>query len=525
MKKILKYILLLSPIILTACGNHRTNPTSEPESESTSSESSEITPASGTVELYAINDFHGSVEPNGYEMGILKVGSYLKDRQEEENTVVINSGDYWQGSIQSNLNYGQYLTEIANEIEFDAMTLGNHEFDWGVQYIERNRELESETNYKTPILASNIYNYDILTDKVGDFADLGEKYVIKELENGIKVGIIGTIGSNQITTICSPFVDHLTFINPLDVVKEISQELRNKGCHIVVLSSHESVENTAYIEDAYGNQMTDYVDIIFGGHTHQSERRMIDGVPCLQGAYNGRAISKISIDLALDGTITVNEYNNLYDADFTVETDPEIEAIYNKYKSESDTKANEVVATLSSTVSKSNAPYLMTAGLAHYALTNDIDIDYAVVNGARNALQNKVVTYEDLFRAFPFDNKVFVLEVKGSELRTNLSKNYFYRLDPNKLEDTKTYTCAIIDYVALHRNNNRDYDNFTDITILDTYEKEGQQLYAYRDVCADWLLSLEGQEIDTSLFTNGSNTHNKYNISNDVTLPENPYVG
>ena len=160
MRKLFKCIFILGTILLTSCGKPQTSESLSEESivesitESSEEESeSTFVPASGTVEFYAINDFHGSVEPNGYEMGILKVGSYLKQRQEEENTVIINSGDFWQGSIQSNLNHGEYLTKINNEIGFDAMTLGNHEFDWGVSYIERNSQIVSETGFKTPFFS------------------------------------------------------------------------------------------------------------------------------------------------------------------------------------------------------------------------------------------------------------------------------------------------------------------------------------------------------------------------------------
>ena len=106
----------------------------------------------------------------------------------------------WQGSLESNYNYGTMLTEIMNEAEFDAFTIGNHEFDWGVEKIIANRQLkDKDTNYQTPFLAGNIYNYNINSATVYDHAsDLGDKYVIRELENGLKVGIIGVIGGYYI---------------------------------------------------------------------------------------------------------------------------------------------------------------------------------------------------------------------------------------------------------------------------------------------------------------------------------------
>lgn len=550
------FLLLVSSLLISCQAPTQDNSESSSSPDSIESESSEVlseseesievssesesseeiippAPVSGAVDLYAINDFHGSVEVNedNYEMGILKVGSYLKQRQQEDNTVVINSGDYWQGSIQSNLNYGEFLTKVSNEIEFDAMTIGNHEFDWGVEYIERNAALKDEdTNYQTPLLGANIYNYDINTGKVGEYANLGEKYVIKTLANGIKVGIIGLIGEGQISSITSTFVDHLTFIKPLGVVKELSQTLRNKGCHVVVLSAHEAVADIATIKDGSGNSLYDYVDVIFGAHTHRNETKLYDNrVPGVQGSYNGRSISKISIDVALDGKISVKEYKNYNNSTLpNVEIDAGIKEIYDEYTNVTKTLANEELAETSQTISKNNAPYFMTASLANYAMENSIKIDYAVVNQARNDLgEDTTITYEDLYRAFPFDNEVFVVEVKGSELSYNLNKNYFYRLDPNALDHNKTYTCAIIDYVALHRNNNRQYDNFTQLTIKNAYNKAGVSLYNYRDICADWLRGLEENTVidTTNYFIGSSLHHNKSFLGSNVTLPNNPYVG
>ena len=524
-------ITLLLPLLLISCATKQWPSSESNESNIIESEEYpdvEFTPMEGTVDLFAINDFHGSVIQNGYEMGILKVGSYLKQRQQEENTVVINSGDYWQGSLQSNMNYGEFLTKIANDIEFDAMTIGNHEFDWGVNYINRNSEFESDTGYKTPFLGANIYNYSISTGEVDDYANLGKKYVIKTLENGLRVGIIGLIGDSQISSITSSYVDHLTFIDPFNVVKELSNELRNeKGCHLVVLSAHEGAEDIAYATDGSGKKIADYVDVIFGGHSHQREAALINGrVPALQGSSNGKAISKVSLKVNLDRSVEIKSYTNLLNADFETPVDNEIQAIYDTYIAEADTRAKETLANFSGVMSKSNVPYLMTASIASYAAQNNINIDYAVVNQARNSLGNDTtITYEDLYRAFPFDNEVYVVEVLGSELQTNLNRNYFYRLDPSKIDTTKTYTCAIIDYVALHRNDDREYDNFTHFNIKGSLKKEGLQIYNYREICADWLRNLEVEAIDISYFQGSNLRHNKSSLSQDVTLPNNPYVG
>ena len=120
---------------------------SSPISESSSSESSESLPTSTsssseipserTVTFYAVNDFHGAVKQNmsNDEPGILSLGSFLKEKGVDGDTLLINSGDMFQGAIESNYNRGKLLTDCLNSIEFDCFTLGNHEFDWGHEAI------------------------------------------------------------------------------------------------------------------------------------------------------------------------------------------------------------------------------------------------------------------------------------------------------------------------------------------------------------------------------------------------------
>ena len=87
-----------------------------------------------------MNDFHGAAVYNksSSELGILKQGTFFKQKGKEKNTLILNSGDMWQGSLESNYNHGELLTYAMNDIGFDCFTLGNHEFDWGAKYITSN---------------------------------------------------------------------------------------------------------------------------------------------------------------------------------------------------------------------------------------------------------------------------------------------------------------------------------------------------------------------------------------------------
>ena len=80
------------------------------------------------VDFYAINDLHGKFCDTDAQPGVDELTTYLKNaRKTDDNVIFLASGDMWQGSSESNLTKGLILTDWMNELDFSAMTLGNHE--------------------------------------------------------------------------------------------------------------------------------------------------------------------------------------------------------------------------------------------------------------------------------------------------------------------------------------------------------------------------------------------------------------
>ncbi len=491
------------------------------------SSSSEIT-ETRTVSLYGINDFHGSVIENGYETGISKVGGFLKSKKAEGNTLLINSGDMWQGSIESNHNYGNLLTDCMNEIEFDCFTIGNHEFDWGASYINLNRERKGpngndEDGYQTPFLAANIFNFDIDTKTVKDYANLGDKYVIRTLENGLKVGIIGIIGEDQITSIASQYADDYTFLDPIPIIKELSDELRlEKKVDVVVLDAHTNqqslTDSTSYYGDNSGltsiskNSNKRYVDAVFCAHSHRNEAYEVNGVPFVQGSSNGKMYSNVELEVSPAGEVKWTKYGNTYTSYISDSyKDENIEKIVSKYKALSDVAGKEILGNVNYDFDKSDTlPNFVVTAFGNYAINCGYSIDYAISNVARDNLSSGQITYADLYKALPFDNEVYIIDVKGSDIYKELvtySSNYFYRLTNEALDQNKTYRIAVIDYLAFHRSNKRVYNYFPTLSIVDKLSKDGYPIYNYRDITADYMRSLNG----TINPNNYSSSNNRYN--------------
>lgn len=464
------------------------------DSSSSSSEGTKENLGERDISLYALNDFHGAVKASGNEAGILKVGSFFKEKGRDGNTLIINSGDMYQGSLFSNENKGEFLTKVMNDIQFDSFTLGNHEFDWGKKYIDINRALKDEnTNYSTPFLAANIYNYDLDTKTVGSYADLGEKYVIKTLENNTKVGIIGCIGKDQITSITSSYVDDYTFLDPVSVTKELSDKLRNEeGCEVVILSLHadQDVILNQGLTEISPNSNKRYVDTIFCAHSHQREMTLENGVPIIQASSNGKAYGEVKLHISSIGDVTCTSYDYPYTSTISTTIDSNIQTLYNTYTNLD--SGSELLGTLDSSLSSSvtgNSVSILVCDAINWACNkygNSYSVDYTICNQGRAQLDSGNVTYEKLFKSLPFDNDIYIGTCTGKELSNELKYAAFTRNNKSKIVNSTTYTIAVIDYLATHRNSSRTYDYFPNFKLIATLSKNGNE-YNYREITRDYI--------------------------------------
>ena len=182
--------------------------------------------------------------------------------------MLLSSGDMWQGSAESNLTKGNIVTDWMNEMDFAAMTLGNHEYDWGEEAVIANSELA-----KFPFLAINVYDRD-----TNERVDYCEASVMVEY-SGVQIGIIGAIGDCY-SSISADKVQDIYFKTGSELtalVKAESEKLRSEGADIVVYSIHDGYGKSIdaegimvkdeQISSYYDISLSDgYVDLVFEGH-------------------------------------------------------------------------------------------------------------------------------------------------------------------------------------------------------------------------------------------------------------------
>lgn len=507
-----------------------------------------------SLKIYATNDIHGQVYSDDSRAGMLEVGSYLKQMNKEDNVLILDQGDTWQGSIYSNYNYGALISDVMNYVGYDARTIGNHDFDWGTSHLIENTARSYE-GYKTPTLAANVYDFDFVNKKVGNNqqSDIGIKSVSYTMENGLKVGIVGTIGRDQITSISSVYTQNIAFINHIDVIKEEATKLRNEGCDLIISCTH------ADEDSLIGNNLDNYIDLQLCAHSHQYETYNEGSLYYGQfGSYNQNVgIIDITYDMdtktvqntnisSISGWEIKEQYSNNYDA--------KIKSIIDAYASECNEVADEVVASnaTGSFYSSEQLPNLMCKAVYEQALKEGYEVDFAYCNQGRGSLYSNAWTYADLYRVFPFDNEVYIMDITYSELQNEVLRYNNIYVSPNfngSLTNNRTYKIACLDYLAVHTNSSRYYDYFPESAgktqavlknnyrvILKDYLKnnhfnDGRELNAnsYKGDVSWFSKNLNSSKVKVNFYMNDgtSNLYYSHYAHSDLSIltsmPEKPY--
>ena len=439
------------------------------------------------LDFYSINDLHGKFTDGDNHIGVDELTTFLRSKQRTENAIFLSAGDMWQGSAESNLTQGLILTDWMNELNFAAMVLGNHEYDWGEDAIAKNAAAA-----EFPLLAINIY--DRQTNTRVDYCDAS---VMVEV-CGIQIGIIGAMGDCY-SSIASDKVADVYFQTGsqlTELVKAESQRLRGEGADLIVYLLHDggsgisgSTVSSSQISSYYDVSLSSgYVDLVFEGHSHQKYLAKDEyGVYHLQHKGDntgGISHAEISINTITGsfhvtdaGLIITDSYANLDD-------DPIVEELLTKYD-DLISPANRVLGY--------NAAYRSSNWLCdkvaelYYELGKKVwGSEYTVTLGggflsARSPydIEKGDVTYGQLQAIFPFDNDIVLCSVKGSDLLSKFihTSNNRYHISGQwgEIDRNATYYIVVDTYTATYAPNR--------LTIVETYTPG---IYA-RDLLADFI--------------------------------------
>ncbi len=409
-----------------------------------------------TVDFYAINDLHGKLLDGDSQPGVDELTSYLKfARESDDHAVFLSSGDMWQGASESNLTHGLMMTDWMNSLRFTSMTLGNHEFDWGEEFIEANLALAD-----FPFLAINIYEKS--TDALANYCTPSVTVECGEAT----IGIIGAIG-NCYSSIAGDKVSDIYFKTGSELtalVKAESERLRTEGADFIILSIHDGSADISLSKE--------HVDLVFEGHTHKSYVKTdAHGIYHLQGGGDNDGITHAEAVINFAGgrsTVGTAEYipSDKFDDS---PSDPIVSELMKKYEAEV-SKADEVIGT--NEVFRGGdwlraliARLYFERGSLEWGTEHDIVLGGGFISvRAPYNLSSGEVKYSDLQSLFPFDNRIDLCTVKGSDLKRKFletsNSNYFiycgeygnsvkYNIDPNA-----TYYVVVDSYTSSYAPNN-----------------------------------------------------------------------
>lgn len=447
-----------------------------------------------TFDLYAINDLHGKLDDGDNHPGVDELTTYLKNaKKTDDNVILLSAGDMWQGTAESNLTSGLLITDWMNEMGFAAMALGNHEFDWGEDAVEKNADFA-----QFPFLAINIY--DRTTNSLVDYC---ESSVVVEFD-GVQVGIIGAIGDCY-SSIAPDKVEDIYFKTGSELtklVKEESQRLRSEGVDFIVYCLHDGYGQSGAtpstspssnrLSSYYDVSLSDgYVDVVFEGHTHQQYVIMDQyGVIHLQNRGDNKGgISHLEVSInTVTGSFSVDRKGLVEHSTYSsLADDPLIDQLLEKY-SEQIGPANRIVGR---TASYRNSDYLRQkvadlyyeAGVACWGETYDIILGGGFISvRSPYTLQAGEVTYGQLQNIFPFDNDLVLCSIQGRDLLNKFintsNDNYYISGDSammSSVDPNATYYVVVDTYTSSYAPNR--------LTVVEEYEKG---IYA-RDLLADFI--------------------------------------
>jgi len=436
MKRTLFVYLALATIV-AACTTRNTHP-----------------PRTITLSVIGTNDVHGNLAQRQDRGGLTTISGFVKAlraaRKADGGAVLlIDAGDMWQGTLESNMTEGAAVVAAYNAMRYDAAAIGNHEFDFGPtgpaaiasspEQDPRGALKQRAAEADFPFLAANLI--DAETNEPVDWPNVRTSLLVET--EGVSIGIIGVITRNALRTTIAANVVGLRIAPLAATVEKEARLLRAAGADLVIVAAHaggrcmqfdaprdlRSCDQRAEIFAAARALPTGLVDHIIAGHVHQGIAHVVNEISITSSFANTVAFSRVDFDIdatthrVLDRTIfpptnasDVTEYEGeplLPDA--TVVSVAERALAY-----AAEQKSRPVGVRLDTPFTLDGNPESTLGNLFTDALLGSFDADIVIHNvagGLRQNLPDGELTFGSVYEMSPFDNYAAVLDLSGAQLR------------------------------------------------------------------------------------------------------------
>lgn len=419
-----------------------------------------------TLTIIGTNDLHGALERLPIFAGFI---ANLRAARTAEGggVVIVDGGDMFQGTLESNLSEGADVVRAYNQIGYTAVAIGNHEFDFGpagplttpasIEDDARGALKARAAEAKYPFVAVNIL--DKQSGARIKWPNMPPSVMVDAA--GIRVGIIGaSTEATPHTTMPVNFEGLAMAPVTAAAIAEEAQRLREQGARVVIVTAHigsrckqfdqpndlSSCEQNEELFRVIGDLPKGAIDVWVGGHTHAGIAHRAHGVAVIESFSSGRAFGRVDLRIAPDGHVTASKIwkpqimcgsldkpepaATCAPGDYEgkpVERDPAVQKIVDEALAIAAVRRSEKLGvTVAKPVTRSHGTESAIGNLfcdlmraarpeAHVAVTNG--------GGLRADLPAGDLHYGALFEANPFDNRFAIIDVKGADLRTLVTSN------------------------------------------------------------------------------------------------------
>ncbi|WP_082347336.1 bifunctional 2',3'-cyclic-nucleotide 2'-phosphodiesterase/3'-nucleotidase [Bacillus sp. FJAT-18017] len=400
------------------------------------------------VQFLGINDLHGQLDYNTKVSnravgGIEYLAAYLKQREATNpNTLLVEAGDLIGASRPvSALLQDEPTIRFMNELGFDVGTLGNHEFDEGIDELKRiitggshpkTQQYEAKygkyTGADFPIVAANV-----VEKATGNL--LLEPYTIKEV-NGVKIGFIGVVTTETPSIVTPSGTAGYEFTDEVEAINKYTQQLKDKGIKAIIVLAHNPGTSAADGSNPTGEAVEiakavdSEVDVIYGAHDHKHLNATVNGKLLVQSYSYGTAFSDVDVTIdPITQDIVAKKAEVASTFQDSITPDAAIKAKLDSYKA-------DIAPITEQVIGQAAAPISRTANTAGESAMGNViadsmraatgtDFAFMNVGGVRDEIKDAGdITWGELFAVQPFGNDIVTLKITGDQVKTLLNQQW-----------------------------------------------------------------------------------------------------
>lgn len=407
-------------------------------------------PKTVKLQVLGVNDLHGNLEPTLVSDkpagGVAYLGSYLAAAKaaDPKGTIIAHAGDTVGASpLISSWFHDEPTIEATNLMDFDAGTVGNHEFDEGGTEMlrlirgghrEDGKQFKDGADTSDPDFPGADYPY--VSANV-TYADSG-KHVLPPFtivrREGVPVGIIGVTTTETPSIVVPDAVAPFTFGDLSDAVNQQVKVLNRLGVHTIVVLAHAGgfqdpgKDPAGEILDET-KQMSPDVDLVVAGHTHSFLNTRVNNALVVQAYKYGTAFDKVTLTVdrrTRDVTDSTADVVTTYDDG--VAPQPQLASLVQTFKDRIAPVSSRVVGTAASAATRAatTAGESSLGDLIADAQAHETGAQIALMNpgGIRADLKAGRLTFGDLFAVQPFDNGMVSMKLTGAQVKAILEQQF-----------------------------------------------------------------------------------------------------